>query len=162
MALSLALISRAEMTRTSEPPQRSVKVMCNLLPASARPRCMDAFADRDLVFFDPDNGLEVKSATGRKRSKYVLLDEVADHYGAGRLVLFYQHLGKSLPAKAFVEEKAAKLRAVLACASMSAFDTPHVVFLLAAGTEHASNKLRTCQFDPELPFVIGPVNQREA
>ena len=100
-------------------------------------RCMDAFADRDLVFFDPDNGLEVKSATGKKRSKYVLLDEVADDYGAGRSVLVYQHHGKTLPHRAFVKEKAAKLRAVLADASVSAFDTPHVVFLLAARPEHA-------------------------
>jgi hypothetical protein len=36
-----------------------------------------------------------------------------------------------------VEKKAAKLRAVLDGASMSAFDTPHVVFLLAARPEHA-------------------------
>ncbi len=100
-------------------------------------RCMAAFADRDLVFFDPDNGLEVKSATGKKRSKHVLLDEVADHYAGGRSVLFYQHLGQTLPRSAFVEEKAAKLRAVLPGASMSAFDTPHVVFLLAARPEHA-------------------------
>ena len=100
-------------------------------------RCMAAFADRDLVFFDPDNGLEVKSATGKKRSKHVLLDEVADHYAGGRSVLFYQHLGQTLPRRAFAEEKAAKLRAVLPGASMSAFDTPHVVFLLAARPEHA-------------------------
>jgi hypothetical protein len=100
-------------------------------------RSMAAFADRDLVFFDPDNGLEVKSGKGQKRSKYVLLNEVADHYGAGRSVLFYQHHGKTLPRKAFVEGKAAKLRAVLSNASVSAFDTPHVVFLLAGRPEHA-------------------------
>ena len=106
-------------------------------------RCMAAFADRDLIFFDPDNGLEVRSAKGRKRSKYVLLDEVADHYGAGRSVLIYQHLGRSLPRRAFVEEKAPTLRAVLAGASLSAFDTAHVVFLLAARPEHAKRVIAT-------------------
>jgi hypothetical protein len=109
--------------------------------------CMAAFADRDLVFFDPDNGLEVKSATGKKRSKYVLLDEVAHHYGAGRSVLVYQHHGKTLPRKAFVDEKASKLRAVLSDASVSAFDTPHVVFLLAARPEPAK---RVCAAAAEL------------
>jgi hypothetical protein len=75
---------------------------------------------------------------GRKRSsKYVLLDEVAGHYGAGRSVLVYQQLGHHLPRKAFTEEKATKLRAVAAGASVSAFDTAHVVFLLAARREHA-------------------------
>lgn len=100
---------------------------------------MATLADRDLVFFDPDNGLEVKSVSkGRKRSsKYAFLDEIADHYRAGRSVLVYQHLDRQLPRKAFVEKKAAKLRAVLSDASVSAFDTPHVVFLLAARPEHA-------------------------
>jgi hypothetical protein len=101
--------------------------------------CMATFADRDLVFFDPDNGLEVKSTPkGWKRSsKYVLLDEIADHYRSGRSVLVYQHLGRALPHKAFVEEKAAKLRAALAGASVMAFDSANVVFLMAAHPEHA-------------------------
>jgi hypothetical protein len=102
-------------------------------------RCMTTFVDSDLVFFDPDNGLEVKSVPkGRKRSnKYLFLDEIADHYAAGRSVLVYQHLGHNLPRKAFAEEKAAKLWGVLPGASMLAFDTAHVVFLLAARPEHA-------------------------
>jgi hypothetical protein len=39
-----------------------------------------------------------------------------------------------------VAKKAAKLRAVLADASVTAFDTPHVVFLLAARPEHAKGR----------------------
>jgi hypothetical protein len=75
---------------------------------------------------------------GRKRSnKYVFLDEIADHYAAGRSVLVYQHLDRQLPREASMEKKAEKLRAVLAAASISAFDTAHVVFLLAARPEHA-------------------------
>ena len=108
-------------------------------------RCMAALADRDLVFFDPDNGLGVKSAPkGWKRSsKYVMLDEVADHYGAGRSVLIYQTFGQRLSRKAFVEGKEANLRAALAGASVSAFDTAHVVFLLAAHPEHAKRVAAT-------------------
>ena len=90
--------------------------------ASFHARCITAFADRDLVFFDPDNGLEVKSAKGRRRSKYVLLDEVAGHYGAGRSILVYQHYGKTLP-RTFVREKATRLRTFLSGASVSAFAT---------------------------------------
>jgi hypothetical protein len=91
---------------------------------SMHTRCMVAFADRELVFLDPDVGLEVKSAKGRRRSKYVLLDEVADHYAAGRSVLVYQHLGHNLPRKAFAEEKARKLRSVLSAASLSSSTRP--------------------------------------
>jgi hypothetical protein len=108
-------------------------------------QCMSAFADRDLVFFDPDNGLEVQSAKGRQRSKYVLLDEVADHYGAGRSVLVYQDYGKSLPRKALVKEKVTTLQTVLAGASVSAFETAHVVFLLAANREHAARVMAVAE-----------------
>jgi len=50
--------------------------------------CMKAFKTCEFTFFDPDNGLEVKStAKGRKRSsKYAYLDEIADHYAAGRSI----------------------------------------------------------------------------
>jgi hypothetical protein len=118
-------------------------------------RCMAAFADRDLVFFDPDNGLEVRSRPkGWKGStKYVLLDEVTDHYRSGRSVLVYQHLGRRLRRRAFVEEKAKRLRAVLADTSVAAFDTPHVVFLLAARLEHATRVVAT---ETELGRDEGP------
>ena len=108
-------------------------------------RCMATFADRDLVFFDPDNGLEVKSVpNGRKRSsKYVLLDELADHYRAGRSVLVYQHPDHLLARKAFVDDKATKLRAVLSDTSIWAFGTPYVVFLLAAHPDHAKQVIAT-------------------
>ena len=125
---------------------------------------MTAFADRDLVFFDPDNGLEVKSAKGRRRSKYVLLDEVADHYGAGRSVLIYQHYGKTLPRRAFVREKATRLRTSLSGASVSAFDTAHVVFLLAANREHqarAAAVARTLEQKGWTPKFFGAARHPE-
>lgn len=41
-------------------------------------RCAAEFHDADLVFFDPDNGLEVSLPKGRKNSsKYLYLDEAA-------------------------------------------------------------------------------------
>lgn len=48
----------------------------------------------DLIFLDPDNGMEVKScpSKGRKKSiKYVFCDEVKEYYKNGKSILIYQH-----------------------------------------------------------------------
>ncbi len=46
----------------------------------------------DIVFVDPDNGLIVPSAAGStKENKFVKPDELADYYGHGSSVIYYQH-----------------------------------------------------------------------
>jgi len=100
--------------------------------------CMAAFADRTLVFFDPDNGLEVKSVTkGRKRSsKYVFESEIGDHYRAGRSALIYQHFPMHVTRKACIASAANRLAARLPGVSIWSIVTAHVVFLLAVRSEH--------------------------
>ena len=65
----------------------------------------------DLIFFDPDNGIEVPSKRyGLKdSSKYVYWREIEDAFNAGHSLLIYQH---------FPREELS-------------FRTPHVLFLLA-------------------------------
>lgn len=93
--------------------------------------CLAAFADTDLVFFDPDNGLEVPSLrAGRKNSsKYVFLDEIRTFYETGKSVLIYQHFPR-VEREAFVTACVERLRAVAPDAALWAFRTKHVVFLL--------------------------------
>jgi hypothetical protein len=99
--------------------------------------CMKAFQTCEFTFFDPDNGLGVKStAKGRKNSsKYAYLDEIADHYAAGRSMLLYQHFPRA-SREIFVGAKGSLLRSTLAGSTIWSFETPHVVFLLAAGPNH--------------------------
>lgn len=101
---------------------------------------LEALSGCQLAFFDPDNGLAVKSVPkGRKRSsKYAFMDELAEHYQAGRSLLVYQHFPRSLSRMAFIEEASDQLGAPLSKASIWSFETPHVVFLLAARPEHAT------------------------
>lgn len=56
-------------------------------------RASTALAEGDLIFFDPDNGIEVGSvAKGRRNSsKYVYRDELAAAYRTGHSLLVYQH-----------------------------------------------------------------------
>jgi len=94
---------------------------------------MAAFADRNLVFLDPDNGLEMKIPKGRKgSSNYAFLDEIADHYNAARSILVYQQYPQHVSREAHVTAAGARLRAQLPGALIWLLETPHVVFVLAA------------------------------
>jgi hypothetical protein len=55
----------------------------------------------DLIFLDPDNGLQTKSvARGRRRSsKYVYWSEVATLLARGRSVMVYQHVPRMEPSR---------------------------------------------------------------
>lgn len=92
--------------------------------------CQAALTATELIFFDPDNGLEVALRKGRKgSSKFLYLDEVAAFYGAGKSLLIYQHFPR-IEREAFIGECAVRLRAVAPDAALWAFRTAHVVFLL--------------------------------
>jgi len=100
-------------------------------------QCMAAFADRNVVFLDPDNGLEVKLPKGRKRSsKYAFLDEIADHYGAARSILLYQHYPRHVSRDECVTAARGRLRTVLPGVPIWLFETPHVAFVLVARPDH--------------------------
>jgi hypothetical protein len=101
-------------------------------------RCLSAFDGCDLALFDPDNGSEIRSLPkGRKNSsKFVFGDEISDHYAAGRSVLIYQHYPHR-PRTKFLADIAVRLAEALPQASIWFFQTPHVVFVLAARSEHA-------------------------
>lgn len=102
--------------------------------------CGAKFADADLVFFDPDNGIEALTAKlGRKAAlKYVFLDEVATFYGDGKSVLIYQHFPMMKPKQQFVADTLARLRATTPDAAIFTFTTAHVVFFLLIHPESPS------------------------
>jgi hypothetical protein len=68
----------------------------------------------DLVFLDPDNGLEVASVppSSPKASKYVFLHEVGAIAERGQSLLIYQHHNRSAPAEAQIASAMKNLRSV--------------------------------------------------
>ena len=63
-----------------------------------------------VVLLDPDNGLEVKTARGRARAKYVLYEEIGrafDSLGPDGVLMIYQHLQ---PRSAYLEQLAISLK----------------------------------------------------
>lgn len=121
-------------------------------------RCGSLFHDTDLTFFDPDNGLEVSLAKGRKNSsKYLYLDEVAAFYEAGKSLLIYQHFPR-IERATFMAQRTEQLRDVAPGCAVWAFTTSHVVFFLLIHPESPARlavaAMEACRsLDPS--FVCG-------
>ena len=98
---------------------------------------MDALSDRDLVFFDPDNGLDVASVGTNRReaAKYIYRSEIQSAYAAGQSVLFYQHFAR-VERGAFVNSISTSLRSIAPDATQWVFRTSHVAFFLLAQPRH--------------------------
>jgi hypothetical protein len=92
----------------------------------------------DLVFVDPDNGIEVPStklgASGS--SKYVYWTELQAMYADGQSILVYQHFPRVVRER-FVPFIAGRLSEELRDSTVVAYSTAHAVFLLVQQPKHA-------------------------
>jgi hypothetical protein len=68
-------------------------------------RCLDLTAGCDLVFFDPDNGMEVASVPKHcpKAGKYIYWNELAPFWKRGNALLIYHHLNRTVSTARQVE-----------------------------------------------------------
>ena len=96
--------------------------------------------ERDLVFFDPDNGIEVKSKpVGRKgSSKYVFWEEIEGVWSGGSSVLLYQHLSR-VKREVLAQRLKDELIRRTGASRAAVFSSPNVLFLLAAHPNHAKH-----------------------
>jgi hypothetical protein len=85
----------------------------------------------DLIFFDPDNGIEVKSKPYSRKdsSKYLYWHEIERFWNAAHSLLIYQHFPHVKRAP-FVESKTHQLMEKTGAAEVVSFCTSHVVFFL--------------------------------
>lgn len=97
----------------------------------------ESIAGIDLVFVDPDNGIEIPSKpVGRKgSSKHITWGEIQQLYQAGCSVLIYQHFRRE-PREAFTARMVLEVRQRTGASFVHAFRTARVLFLLAARAEH--------------------------
>ncbi len=93
----------------------------------------------DFVFFDPDNGLEVKTVSKGRRasSKYLYWDELENTYRNGHSILAYQHFPRE-DHKRFTARMAAECTQRTDSPWVGAFSTTNVLFLLIPQPRHAS------------------------
>lgn len=92
----------------------------------------------ELVFFDPDNGLEVSSVPRGRRnsSKYLYWDEFVNALGEGRAVCVYQHFPRR-PRGAFVAALLDRVGELAPDHFAFAVTSPSVAFLICAPTSAA-------------------------
>jgi hypothetical protein len=120
---SIAAVADAEIF----PPSTVFYDALSCLPRSRPSKCEDRLRHRsrwlegcfsvtegcELVFFDPDNGIEVASVSKRHPSagKYIYWDELQRFWVRGQSLLIYHHLNRTKPAAEQVVELSAHLRA---------------------------------------------------
>ena len=106
-------------------------------------RALGALDSYPLVFFDPDNGIEVPSRPygARGSAKYVYWQELEMAYAAGHSLVIYQHFAR-VSRQAFIAGLAAQFAERLSAPLVDSFSTPHVVFFLVARPEHAARFTR--------------------
>jgi hypothetical protein len=122
-----------------------------LLPASRKERetyfkkFRGVAAGRDLVFFDPDNGIEVKSMPygSRGSQKYLYWHELAQTYDTGHSVLVYQHFNR-IRRETFIESIVESTHHQIDPSAVVTFSTANVLFLLLVQPRHCSYLLDKC------------------
>jgi hypothetical protein len=94
-------------------------------------RALEQLSGVDLIFFDPDNGLEVPSKPrGRRDScKFLFWDEVRAAYAAGHSLLIYQHFPRE-ERSAFTRRMAFALGDQVGSSIVVSLSTTRVLFLL--------------------------------
>jgi hypothetical protein len=106
-------------------------------------RLQEEAPENSVVFFDPDNGLEIKSVQKGRRScsKFLFLDELQMSADQGRSVIVYQHFGR-VQREPYTEVQLGRIRTRLPDRALFALIGSHIVFLIAASVNHADG-LRT-------------------
>jgi hypothetical protein len=119
--------------------QSRILTDCDLERRGYFSECDRRFARCDLVFFDPDNGLEIRSTpSGRKGScKYLYWDEVCNTFTASSSVLIYQHFPHEKRV-GYIDRVTGALQERTRAATVFSFSTPNVLFLLASQERHAA------------------------
>jgi hypothetical protein len=105
----------------------------------------------DLVFLDPDNGIEVLSKPiGRKgSSKYVSWQEIRDLWEIGCSILIYQHFCRE-SRSAFTERMVRELHARTGANFIDAIHRAHVLYLLVSQDRHADQNREAIALLPKV------------
>jgi hypothetical protein len=97
----------------------------------------ERLSEAQVLFVDPDNGLQIQSVGygKRKSAKYLYWHEVKEAYERGHSLIIYQHFGRQR-RDLFVKGVAGELSSRLAGSRVEAFLTANTVFFAAVRPEH--------------------------
>ncbi len=95
-------------------------------------------SSHDLVFLDPDNGIETNSVRKGKKnsSKYIYLDEIGNLWNAGNSLLIYQHFPR-VERIAYMTAQLNRLAEVAPAPVMLAVKTSFMAYFVLAAEKDA-------------------------
>jgi hypothetical protein len=96
------------------------------------------FSSVDLVFFDPDNGIEVSSVPYKRSNsvKYLYLKEITKFWDAGKSIVIYQHKSRVTLEK-LIEQKRRILEIEIPNLTEIKFvSLPNVIFIFLMNSKH--------------------------
>lgn len=101
-------------------------------------KLLQAAQDSDLVFLDPDIGIETPSVRygNKNSSRYIYWSEVSTLWNAGKSILIYQHFPRENQT-VFVQRRLGDLKHHTNGCEVNAFSTSSVAFLLALQPDHS-------------------------
>lgn len=100
-------------------------------------KLLTASTHTDLVFLDPDNGIEIKSKPyGRKdSSKFLYWHEIKELWKSGKSLLIYQHFIRE-KRETYIQRILQAVQQETTNSTIHAFATPRVLFILALQPQH--------------------------
>lgn len=112
----------------------------------------------DLIFFDPDNGLEVPSKPYGKKdsSKYLYRQEVQEAYRRGYSLLIYQHFSRQA-RRLFINNLVKQLFETTGAPEIVTFSTGQTLFLLLPQPRHLEYfraRSKAVAADPQSVFEV--------
>jgi hypothetical protein len=99
---------------------------------------IENFSSVDLVFFDPDNGVEVSSVPYKRSNsvKYLYLKEIRRFWDAGKSIVIYQHKSRVSLDK-LIEQKRRILEIEIPNLTEIKFvSLPNVIFIFLMNSKH--------------------------
>lgn len=93
--------------------------------------------ESELVFFDPDNGIEVSSTNKRNIHKYVTWKEIEATFDSGKSVMVYQHFSRVAREK-FVAEIAHNIRERIKAPVVLAVRVKHSAYFFILHKKHVT------------------------
>jgi hypothetical protein len=103
------------------------------------------FTKTEIVFFDPDNGLEVKSKAWKATAspKHLYWHELRRVWAGGQSIIVYQHFRREQRDQ-FISKMKRELHKATGCSAVFALRTSHVVFLIAPQECHRERLTCAC------------------
>ena len=106
---------------------------------------VSAISDSELVFFDPDNGMEVRSRPkGRKdSSKYLYWDEVAQCAATGKSMVVFQHYTR-VNRDRFIAQLQERFKMETGAGWIAVLSTANVAYLVVPAAAHEKMLWNAC------------------